>query len=92
MTTDKLEQLLKKQAQLKAQIQKEKNKERARERKEDTRRKIIVGGAFLAKAKKSEQLNDWLEDFLNNNLTKDSDRELFKLPPLRGGDERGGGH
>lgn len=87
MTTDKLEQLLKKQAQLKAQIQKEKNKEKEKERKEDTRRKIIVGGTIIALAKKDREYKSWLLNQLNESLTRESDRELFKLPPRSGGDD-----
>ena len=43
----KLEQLLRKQEELKAQIRKEKNKLDQQERKNDTRRKILLSALML---------------------------------------------
>lgn len=45
--TTKLEQLKKKQEQLRLQIQKEQQKESAKKRKEETRRKILLGAMVL---------------------------------------------
>ena len=45
--TSRLEQLLKKQEQLKAQIRQEKNKLSQAERKQDTRRKILLGALMM---------------------------------------------
>ena len=45
--SSKLEQLLKKQEELKAQIRKEKNKLILAERKKDTRRKILLGALMM---------------------------------------------
>ena len=45
----KLERLLEKEAQLKAQIQQAKAAEKTLERKRDTRRKILIGSAVLAR-------------------------------------------
>lgn len=86
MSTSKLEQLLKKQEQLKAQIQNEKNKERNRERKEDTRRKIIAGGVMLALANENQRIEQWLFDALNKKVKRQADRDLFNLPPQGGGE------
>ncbi len=50
---EKLEELRQKEAQIKAQIQQLKQREQTEERKKDTRRKILIGGAVLAKIKRA---------------------------------------
>ena len=81
-TKDKLAQLLEKESQLKAQIQALKQREAEAERKKDTRRKILIGGAILAKVKRGEWHMKQLQDLLNSELKEDRDRELFDLPSL----------
>ena len=81
-TKDKLAQLLEKESQLKAQIQALKQREAEAERKKDTRRKILIGGAVLAKVKRGEWHMNQLQDLLNSELKADRDRELFDLPSL----------
>lgn len=53
MATTRLETLRKKQDQLKARIQALESRESEKERKEDTRRKILIGGFVLAHLKKN---------------------------------------
>ena len=53
-TKDKLAELMKKEAELKAQIQAIKARENEEERKRDTRRKILIGGVVLSKVKRGE--------------------------------------
>lgn len=48
------------------------------ERKEDIRRKILIGSYYLEKATLDNQL-DKLNKLMDNYLTRDSDRKLFKL-------------
>ena len=81
-TKDKLAQLLEKESQLKAQIQALKQREAEAERKKDTRRKILICGAILAKVKRGEWHMKQLQDLLNSELKADRDRELFDLPSL----------
>lgn len=81
-TKDKLADLLKKEAELKAQIQAIKARESEAERKRDTRRKILIGGVVLAKVKRGEWNQEKLQALLNNELKADRDRELFGLPLL----------
>jgi len=56
------------------------------ERKKDTRRKILIGSAVLAKIKTkggswSEPWHeDSIQNMLNEYLTRDQDRLLFNLP------------
>ena len=54
--------------------------ESRRDRKADTRRKILVGAIVLAKVDQGKfdqvQLRRWLDE----ELTRDEDRELFDLP------------
>jgi hypothetical protein len=77
---EKLELLLVKEAQIKAQIQAIKQRDSAEERKKDTRRKILIGGAVLAKIKRKEWNDKQLHDLLDSELKADRDRELFDLP------------
>lgn len=77
---NKLAELLEKESQLKAQIQALKQREAEAERKNDTRRKILIGGAVLAKIKRGEWHMNQLHDLLNSELKADRDRELFNLP------------
>ena len=76
----KLEQLLRKQEELKAQIGQEKNKLDQHERKNDTRRKILLGSLMMDMMKKGEldekKIRKKLDGFLNKNI----DRKLFSLP------------
>lgn len=81
-TKDKLADLMKKEAELKAQIQAIKARESEEERKRDTRRKILIGGVVLSKVKRGEWNQEKLQALLNNELKADRDRELFGLPLL----------
>ncbi len=75
----KLEQLLRKQEELKAQIRKEKNKLDQQERKNDTRRKILLGALMMDMMKKGELDEKKIMKRLDNFLTKETDRKLFDL-------------
>ena len=76
----RLEQLLKKQEELKAQIRKEKNKLSQAERKKDTRRHILLGALMLDLMKKGELDEKKIRKRLDSFLTKEMDRKLFDLP------------
>ncbi len=78
----KLEQLLKKQEELKAQIRKEKNKLSQAERKLDTRRKILLGALMMDMMKKGELDEKKILKRLDGFLTKDIDRKLFDFSTL----------
>ena len=75
----KLEQLLLKEAQLKAQIQQAKAAERTLEKKRDTRRKILVGAAVLARVQNGEWPQDDLTRMMDGFLSRPNERELFGL-------------
>ena len=72
--------------QAKARKQKIEAQKRAAERKversQDTRRKILVGAAILAKVEREEWPKDKLLAMLDSTLTRPDDRALFDLPPL----------
>ncbi len=76
----RLEQLLKKQEELKAQIRKEKNKLVLAERKKDTRRQILLGALMMELMKKGELDEKKIMKRLDSFLTKELDRQLFDLP------------
>lgn len=48
----------------------------------DTRRKILVGAAILAKVERGEWPQDKLLAMLDASLTRSDDRALFDLPAL----------
>ena len=72
--------------QAKARKQKIEAQKRAAERKversQDTRRKILVGAAILAKVDREEWPKDKLLAMLDSTLTRIDDRALFDLPPV----------
>ena len=83
MTTN-LERLLEKEAQLKAQIQQAKAAERTLEKKRDTRRKILVGAAVMARVDSGRWPKEDLLEMMDGFLSRPNERELFGLD---GGDE-----
>ena len=77
--TTKLEQLKKKQEQLRLQIQKEQQKESAKKRREDTRKKILIGAMVLEGMNNSEEYDQKILKNLDQYLTNERDRKLFEL-------------
>lgn len=75
----KLEKLLQKEAQLKAQIQQAKAAERTLEKKRDTRRKILIGAAVMARVNNGEWPKADLVTMMDGFLTRPNERELFNL-------------
>lgn len=51
-------------------------------RSQDTRRKILVGAAILAKVERGEWPRDKLLAMMEATLTRDDDRALFGLPEI----------
>jgi hypothetical protein len=80
----KLELLLEKEAQLKAQIQQAKAAERTLEKKRDTRRKILIGAAVLARVERGEWPQRDLSMMMDGFLTRPHERELFDLDADQG--------
>ncbi|EDX82333.1 hypothetical protein S7335_890 [Synechococcus sp. PCC 7335] len=77
--TTKLERLLEKEAQLKAQIQQAKAAERTLEKKRDTRRKILVGAAVMARVENGKWPKEDLLSMMDGFLSRPNERELFGL-------------
>ena len=75
----KLEKLLEKEAQLKAQIQQAKAAERTLEKKRDTRRKILIGAAVMARVQSGEWPEADLKMMMDGFLTRLHERVLFDL-------------
>ena len=80
MATTKLEKLTLKREQLNAQIQAIKSKEASQKRKEDTRRKVLIGGVVMKLLRTGEMPQDRITKMLDKHLEKDADRVLFDLP------------
>ena len=82
---NRLNQLEKLKAQrntLNARIQSAEARARVSERKKDTRRKILVGAFYLDQAQGNPIQWAELQQRMASYLTRDSDRQLFELPPL----------
>lgn len=79
---ERLKALEQKQAQIKAQIQALKARDTAQERKDDTRRKVLIGGFVLAQMKKNgigvQSVTYEAVRFIDT-LNNDRDRALFGL-------------
>ena len=75
----KLEALLEKERKLKAQIQKAKATERTLERKRQTRRKVLIGAAVLAKVEAGLWPKEDLLAMMDGFLTRPHERDLFDL-------------
>ena len=93
---ERLKALEQKQAQIKAQIQALKARDTAQDRKDDTRRKVLLGGFVLAQMKKKgigyNQMTYEDARFVDT-LNNDRDRALFGLaakPALSPAGEAGG--
>jgi hypothetical protein len=82
--TTKLQLLLEKETQLKAQIQLAKAAERTLEKKKDTRRKILIGAAVLAKVEAGMWPQQDLKVMMDGFLTRPHERELFGLDTAEG--------
>ena len=77
--TTKLDKLLQKEAQIKAQIQQAKAAERTLEKKRDTRRKILIGAAVMARVDSGRWPKADLLEMMDGFLTRPNERELFEL-------------
>ena len=78
----KIEAQLEKLKQLKARKQaieaRERSKQKEQERKDDTRRKILLG-SYLIKKMQNEANKEKILAEMNEYLTEERDRKLFKL-------------
>jgi len=82
---ERLKALEQKQERIRAQIQALKARDMAQERKDDTRRKVLIGGFVLAQMRKSGREIDTLSlggVAFADTLKADRDRALFGLAPL----------
>lgn len=79
--------------QRKEKIAQQKRQQQAKiaeaKRKRETRQKVLIGAAMLAKIEAGEWSRDNLTRLLHAYLTRDDDRALFGLPPIVGGDDAG---
>ena len=72
--TDRLTRLQQRKAELERQIAAAESQARAAARKQDTRRKIIIGGAILAAVAESPSLAGMLKTVLARRVTRPADR------------------
>lgn len=74
-----VEKLKEKKRQLDARIKKIESLEKTKKRKEDTRRKIIIGGALLALAARDPKSRKNIYQCLDDLVTNPKDRALIGL-------------
>jgi hypothetical protein len=80
MATSKLDKLNQKREQLNAQIQAIKAKEAIQKRKDDTRRKVLIGGVVMKMINNGEMPQKRIDEILDKHLERSNDRSLFDLP------------
>lgn len=73
----KLKELEEKKKVIEAKISKIKNAQTAKSKKEETRKKIIVGGWFLSLVEKDQKMKELYRLFLENGVTG-RDKKLFE--------------
>lgn len=81
MVKDKLAALTEKRNQLNAQIQALKAKEQSQERKNETRKKIIIGGMVMRMVKDGDMPQERMQTLLDKYVENAKDRALFDLEP-----------
>lgn len=77
-----LDSLKKKRDIINARIRLVQNREQSKERKDNIRRKILIGSYYLDQANKNNSLDDIVK-LMDSYLTRDSDRMLFGLEPIK---------
>jgi hypothetical protein len=78
-----LEEKLKQAKTLKQKVEaRAKAAENKQKRAADTRRKILVGAAILAKVERGEWPKDKMLEMMGQQLTRDDDRALFDLDAI----------
>lgn len=82
MAKSKLDGLKEKRDQINAQIQSLKAREQAQKRKDDTRRKVLVGSVVMKLVKEGKITASYFNQWMDEGLTKEKDRELLGLAPL----------
>ncbi|CAD7490126.1 hypothetical protein [Aeromonas dhakensis] len=79
-TSSRIERLEKEKAELASKILRLKNQENESRNKAELRKKILIGSMVMGLMLKNETLKDQITARLDNFLTKNIDRKLFKLP------------
>lgn len=82
----KIDTLTQKRDEINEQIKKLKARESNKRRKEDTKRKILIGGVVIKMLREGEMPEDRLNQILDKHLEKDADRALFELPAKKKGE------
>lgn len=74
---ERLEEAQKKEAQAKALVQRTKAQLSSKRRKEDTRRKIVIGGMVIAHMSHDPGFAAQIEKLMSEQITRPEDRKLF---------------
>lgn len=79
----KLDKLKQQQEKINKAIRREQSALKKKERAEDTRRKILDGALIRNYAETHPDIQTLLDDLREKELTRDDDRKLFGLVPLK---------
>lgn len=79
MNVSKLDVFIHKRDEINEQIKKIKTQKSIKRRKEDTKRKILIGGVVIKMLKTGEMPQERLTHLLDKHLEKQADRALFEL-------------
>lgn len=81
---ESLEKRLKQAKERKRMIEaRKRSAEAAKKRADDTRRKILIGAAILAKVERGDWPEEKMRAMMDETLTRPDDRALFGLDPLK---------
>ena len=80
---ERIANLERQHAQIKARLNRERAKITAQKRKDDTRRKIIAGAALFAHANHNPAFKEQIWHILNTHVTRKQDRALLGLDAER---------
>lgn len=81
--SDKLQKLKAKQEQLNAKIKLIEQREKEKVRKEETRKKILLGGMVMEGMQNSSEYESMIMKNVEKYLKSERDRKLFGLEPLQ---------
>lgn len=79
---ERIAELEKREAQIKAQLQQVRARDREAKRKKETRQKVIIGGMVKAHCERDPVFKAEIDRLLNEHVTRDYDRKALDLPTL----------
>lgn len=76
---ERLAELKEKQRKIQVEVKTRESRLKAQSKKQDDRRKLLVGAMILQKASRDDRVRDAYERWMDEFLTRSSDRALFEF-------------